>query len=100
VSAPKAKPVVATLALLGVSALAAGSFAYFGLDGVARRNDLDGCKGHCDARLVDDAFYRFVAADISLGISALSLGLASFLWFRNSGTESKVTALRPLEVHF
>jgi hypothetical protein len=77
------RPTVAIGALVGTSVLAASSFAYFGLDAIGRRHDLDACKGDCDPRRVDAAFYRFVAADVSLGVGLVTLGIAAWLWFRS-----------------
>jgi hypothetical protein len=104
VDPPKPRPVALTLSLLGVSALGLGSFAYFGVTGLSRKNDLEACKGACDNRLVDNVQNRFLAADISVGVSALALGLASFIWFSSanssSGSNTKTSATTPMGFSF
>jgi hypothetical protein len=100
VDPPKPRPVAVTLSLLGVSALSLGSFAYFGLTGLSRKNDLESCKGACENRLVDNVQNRFIAADISVGVSALALGLASFIWFSSAGSSSKTSSATRVPLGF
>jgi hypothetical protein len=77
-----------------------GAFAGFGLWGMAAKKDLDaqGCKPNCPEQDVDRARVRFLAADIGLGVGAVSLGLATWFWFsRNDGTAPGKTAAIRLE---
>jgi hypothetical protein len=64
----------------GISALGLGSFAYFGLSGLARRNQLDVCGQHCQQSDIDYARTHFTVADVSLGVSAIALGAAIYFW--------------------
>ena len=69
--------------LTGVSAAAFGSFAYFGLTGLDARGELvdKHCKPSCPEDEVDATFVKLLAADISLGVALVSLGVASALYF-------------------
>lgn len=68
----------------GVSGLALASFAYFGATGLSRRNDLDACTPYCDQRDIDGVRKRFIVADASLAISAVSLGIAIYAWLSSA----------------
>jgi hypothetical protein len=99
VDAPRPRPVTLTLALIGVSVVGAAGFVGFGLDGLAHQRELETCKGACDDRRVDGTLYRYIAADVSLGISAVALGVAAWLWFRSANTST--AAIGSLDsVHF
>jgi hypothetical protein len=73
---------------VGVSALAAASFAGFGIDGLHRRGNLSACRGHCDDELVSKVERSYLGANISLGVSILSLGIAAVLYF-SGGAKAK-----------
>jgi hypothetical protein len=83
------RPIVLPLALLSVSALGFAGFGFFGLSGMSKRSDLEACRGRCSDSDVDSAFHHFVAADISLGVGVLALGVASVIWFSSGGTDTK-----------
>jgi hypothetical protein len=68
----------AALGVVGV--VAAASFVYFGAEGISDRDDLSGCKGHCTSSQVDAMNTKFDVADVSLAVSALTLGLAAYLF--------------------
>jgi len=72
---------------LGVGTVALGSFAYFGL---AARRDFDdlrsSCGGNCASSDVDRVKRKALIADVSLGISAISFGLATFFYLARPET--------------
>lgn len=96
---PAPRPVALIATLAGVGVLGLAGFGVFGLDGRSRQDDLETCKGNCDGGAVDDTFYRYLAADISLGVGVVALGVASVLWFTTAPKESK-TSLRLDGLHF
>ena len=98
-AAQKPRPVTLALSLVAVSVIGAAGFVGFGLDGLAHERELEACKGACDDRRVDGTLYRFIAADVSLGISAVALGVAAWLWFR-SGNASTAATGSLAGVHF
>jgi hypothetical protein len=59
--------------------LGLGSFAFFGLTGEHKKNELDECKPACDSGLKAPIQRDFLAADISLGASIVSLGIATWI---------------------
>lgn len=65
----------------GISGVALGSFAYFGATGMAQRHELDLCHPACDQADIDSTHRRFLVADASLAISAITLGIATYLWW-------------------
>jgi hypothetical protein len=80
-SSPAKTPGVGTWVAAGVGVVALSSFAYFGLSARSDVADMQNtCKPNCPADRVDAARSKFVAADISLGIGALALGVAGALW--------------------
>lgn len=83
----------------GVGVLGLASFAYFGSTGKSDEDELaEGCAPKCDPGDVDAAHQKMLIADISLGVSAVALGAAAYLFFtRPARTETStlvgVTAL-------
>lgn len=73
-------------ALLGVGAVALGSFTYFALSSHSKRGDLESCKGHCPEADVDAVRREQLVADVSLGVGLIALGAAAYLHF---GTPSE-----------
>jgi hypothetical protein len=68
----------------GVGLVAAGSFAYFGIEGRSQASTLaQGCGAtkSCTDAQVDPVHSELVAADVSLGIAIVSLGAATWLFF-------------------
>jgi hypothetical protein len=66
--------------LLGASALALGSWAYFGLRGVNEWTDLQaGCRPRCAEGDIDGARTSFLVADVSLVAFALTAGIGAYL---------------------
>jgi hypothetical protein len=72
----------------GVALAAAGSFAYFGIEGRSQASTLaQGCGAtkSCTDAQVDPVHAELVAADVSLGIAIVSLGAAAWLFFSHPG---------------
>jgi hypothetical protein len=66
----------------GVSVVATASFAAWAVSATDRKNTLQAqCAPFCAASDVDAVQHRYLAADISLGIAAASLGLAAYFYF-------------------
>jgi hypothetical protein len=87
-------PPVAALVLGGVGLAALGSFAYFATSGRSIQNDLDQCKPNCDQDRVDGMRTRYVIADVSLGVSLVSLGLGTFLWLTHTPPSAPAASAR------
>jgi hypothetical protein len=85
--APGSPPIAAYIAG-GVGVLALGSFAYFGIAGLHGREDLLPCRGACADAAVDKVQRDFLLADVSLGVSVLAFGVATFLWLSHRGEET------------
>ena len=68
----------------GVGVVALGLFSYFALSGNAQRDELRECEPNCTRSGVDTMRTRYLLADLSLGLSVLSLGTATYLFFQPS----------------
>ena len=69
-------------ALAGGGAVALGAFAYFGLSGRARYDELErSCAPSCSEEAADGVTARYVLADISLLVAAGLLGSAAYFYF-------------------
>jgi hypothetical protein len=67
------------LAGLGVAAL--GSFTYFGLSGKGDYRSLrDSCSPACTDGQIGKVHDELLAADVSLGVAVVSLGVAAYLF--------------------
>jgi hypothetical protein len=79
-------PPVVALVLGGVGLAALGSFAYFATSGRSIEKELDRCKPNCEGEQdrIDGMRTRYVIADVSLGVSLVSLGLGTFLWLTHT----------------
>jgi hypothetical protein len=68
--------------LAGVGVVGVASFAYFGLRGRDKREELDSaeCKPSCPSSEVDEARRDFLIADISLGVALVSFGIGGYLF--------------------
>lgn len=78
---PKARPIPTMGYVLGGTALVAlGSFTYFGLRGHGKQNDMDACAvtHSCAESEVHEMRQLYLAADLSLGVSLLSLGFGTY----------------------
>ncbi|MBX3192087.1 MAG: hypothetical protein KF819_34170 [Labilithrix sp.] len=68
----------------GIGILALGSFAIFGISGKSDVSEMEGpgtnaCKPKCPEDRVDSARTKLIVADISLGISLVALGVATYM---------------------
>lgn len=73
---------IASIVLAGVSAVALGLFTGFAIDGFGRQHDLvDGCAPNCREDDVDAMRRSYLVADISLGTSVVTFGVAAVLFF-------------------
>jgi hypothetical protein len=81
----------------GIGAVALGSFAFFGATGLSKRHDLDGCNPYCSQGNIDDARRRFLVADISLAISVVSFGIATY-GFLSASTAAPTVGARGLRL--
>lgn len=84
----------------GISAVGWASFAYFGVSGRQRYDsDLTGCGaklGGCTSGEIDAVRARLIAADVSLGVAVVSLGVATYFWLAApSGKKSAPAAATP-----
>jgi len=72
--------------VLGAVGLVAGaSLAYFGVSGLSL---YDQCHGHCSPSQVSTGNVDWTAADISLGVALVSLGLGTYLYLRPAAPAS------------
>jgi len=71
----------AALALGAVGAVGLASFAFFGLTGLNERSSaVSACAPACTTDQVSPVRTRFILADVSLGVSLVALGIATYVW--------------------
>ncbi len=82
-------------ALAGAGVLALGSFSYFAIAGNAQKNELQQrCAPNCRLDEADAMQTKYLAADLSLAIAAVSLGGATYLYItRPAAAEPSANAL-------
>ncbi len=93
---------VASYVLGGAGALALTSFAYFGLTGRAQASALaSGCGAtkSCTHAQVDPVRAELLAADVSLGVGAVSLGAAVWLFLSSQSSAVKTAATLDVRVN-
>jgi hypothetical protein len=94
-AAEKTGPPVIAFVLYGVGAVAGLSFAYFGLTGKSKVDDLRnscGVNHTCAQSDVDAARSKLIIADVSLAVGFVAVGVATYLLLsHDSGGEAKVT---------
>jgi hypothetical protein len=81
----------------GVAALGATSFAYFALSGHSELRDMDACKPACDPSEVTRVRGKYLAADVSLGVSLAALAGASY-FLLSAPRETHAAARKPFSV--
>jgi len=86
---PTASYVLAGAGLVGLS-----SFALFGLSGNAKKDELNSCRPACAASLRAPIEHDYLAADFSLGVGLVSLGLATWLAIASQTGEDQSFDLR------
>ena len=71
-----------TYVLGGVGVVGLGLFATFGILGTNEKSELeDTCAPNCSEADVDDVRAKLIAADVSLGVGIVALGVAAVLFF-------------------
>ncbi len=81
----------------GVGVAAFASFAYFGISGRSRASELRStCAPGCAESDVDSVKSKLLIADVSLGVSVVSLGIATYLFLNPTRSESKSVSFSPL----
>jgi hypothetical protein len=78
------RPIPPSVYVLGaVGAVGIASFSYFAIAGDNQRANLNqlNCKPNCQPHLVNLAWDDFITADVSLGVSVVALGLATYFFF-------------------
>jgi hypothetical protein len=94
---PEAHSPVAAWVLSGVGVVALGSFAYFGITARNDASDLRGtCAPTCAESEVDSVRTRLLVADVSLGVSLLSFGLATYLFVSSNNEKRTAVVVQPL----
>lgn len=72
----------------GLGVVALGSFSYFALKGKSQENDLESrCAPRCAQSEADSLHQKYLIADISLGVSLLSLGAATYFFVSSGKSE-------------
>ncbi len=75
-------PPVAAYVLVGVSAVALGSFGFFAASGASEYSRLEEtCKPRCTDEQTSGVESKFLVANVSLAVSALALGAAAVIFF-------------------
>ena len=76
--APRPLP-AAAYALGGVGVLSLASFTFFGLSGNHKKSELSSCQPACPTSMRSPIERDYLVADISLGVSVVSFGVAAWL---------------------
>jgi hypothetical protein len=84
----------------GVGVAALGSFAFFGIRGLSQRSDVLDCTPSCPQTEIDGARRSLLIADVSLGISAVALGAAAYLYLSSRSTDPPKTGLPSWPLRF
>ena len=83
-------PGVGTYVAAGIGVLALSSAAYFGLKARGDTSDLlRTCAPNCTTSEADSVRKEFVAANISLGIGVVALGVAGVLWLLQGSSSAR-----------
>lgn len=74
----------------GVGVVGLAGFTFFGLDAGKKKSELDdrGCKPACPKSDVDAVKRDYLFANVSLGVGAIGLGVATYLFMQKPKTES------------
>jgi len=91
---PRLSPVVYVLGGVGVVGL--GSFVYFGATGLDEKARLRStCAPSCTDDQVAPVRSRYIAADVSLGVSIVALAVAGYLVFHPSSAPNVTLSVAP-----
>ena len=89
------RPIPTSVFVLGGIGIAAfGGFVGFALSGYSGKSDLDDCKPFCSKDQIDDNKTTFLISDIFLGVSVVSLGVATYLFLTRPEARSTNAASR------
>jgi hypothetical protein len=84
------KPSWTAWAAGGAGVAALGSFALFALSGKAQERDLEQrCAPDCPDAEVDELYRKYLFADVSLGVSVVALGVATYLFLESSRSPAR-----------
>ncbi len=81
----EARPIWPSLLLAGVGVVSVGSFAFFGLTGRADQRGLDACDPHCTHDDVSRVRTKYIVADVSLLVAAVSFVASAVLLATGGG---------------
>jgi hypothetical protein len=75
---------VAAATLLGVGLVGVTGFTVLGLRARSGEEALERCKPNCSDGRVDSVKARYLLANVSIGVGALALGAATYLFLSGS----------------
>ncbi len=88
----RGRPMGWVFTMAGLGVLGIGAFAYFGLNGHAeKQNLLTSCAPACSDDQVSRVRFDYIAADTSLAVGVVALGVAGYLLFSSSSGASRVS---------
>jgi hypothetical protein len=67
-------------AAAGIGIAAGAGFGWFAASGSSKKGDLEPCKPDCSADRISDVRTQFIVADVLLGVTALAIGTAAYLF--------------------
>jgi hypothetical protein len=76
----------------GATVVALGTSAFFAIDGLGKKSDLDTCKPRCAASDVDAMSSSFTLADVALGAGVMAGAAAVYLFLTRPTAESSTAA--------
>jgi hypothetical protein len=76
----------------GATVVALGTSAFFAIDGLGKKSDLDKCKPRCAASDVDAMSSSFTLADVALGAGVMAGAAAVYLFLTRPTAESSAAA--------
>src|SRR5262249_8758679 len=80
--------------LSGVGVLGLGAFTFFAITGKNEKDRLrDSCAPMCTNAEVNPVRARYIAADVSLGVSLVALGVAAYLFLAAERAPAKSSGL-------
>jgi hypothetical protein len=89
-------PPAAAWIFSGVAVAALGSFAYFAVSGKSQEHDdADTCAPTCSSSTVSAVRARYIAADVSLGVAALSTAAAMYFFVHRSASSPVAISAAP-----
>jgi hypothetical protein len=86
-SSGSSERLVASATLIGVGVVGVASFAALGLSARAGEDDLHDCAPECSDGRVDSVQTRYLLANVSLGVSVVALGAATWLLLSAPSTD-------------